>query len=164
MSIPLAMLTPLPEKVRETANNELNKKNLNITCLPGDLKVERPTPPSQLMHPAEREKITYTNMEEINSQDNNTTNEENNINYIYTDGSKHNNGVGAAYVKIASNGNQSIKKFKLHDSCSVYQAELFATLKALENIDREERNMTYHICSDSRSGLEEIGIQIAHIQ
>nr|CAI5822378.1 unnamed protein product [Callosobruchus analis]CAI5836888.1 unnamed protein product [Callosobruchus analis] len=66
---------------------------------------------------------------------------------IYTDGSKTEVAVGAAFVIP----NESYK-FSLDPKCSVYTAELFAILKAMEFRTSAESD-TYIICSDSRSAI-----------
>nr|CAI5855291.1 unnamed protein product [Callosobruchus analis] len=69
---------------------------------------------------------------------------------IYTDGSKTSGGVGCAMV---TNGVEY--KWGLHPSCSIYFAELYAILQALNYIDGQS-NGRYIICSDSLSALSAI--------
>ena len=70
---------------------------------------------------------------------------------IYTDGSKSDGGVGAAFV-VKRNGSNLSKKFKLNSLCSVFQAELLALSQALRwCVQHLESDAT--VFSDSLSGL-----------
>jgi exonuclease III/ribonuclease HI len=69
---------------------------------------------------------------------------------MYTDGSKDSSSVGCAFAI----GNTSVS-FKLNPMCSVYTAELFAILKALEHIKRASGKQ-FMICSDSMSSLQSL--------
>nr|CAI5823740.1 unnamed protein product [Callosobruchus analis] len=69
---------------------------------------------------------------------------------IYTDGSKTETAVAAAFVTP----NESYK-FLLDPKCSVYTAELFAILKAMEFLTSAESDACI-ICSDSRSAITAI--------
>ena len=68
-----------------------------------------------------------------------------NFNVLYTDGSKSAAGVGCSIVSC-----NSVQKFKLPSQCSIFTAELFALLKALEGGDGQDMI----ICSDSQSSLK----------
>jgi ribonuclease HI len=69
----------------------------------------------------------------------------------YTDGSKNENSVGCAFVTTPN-----IRYgFKLNKTCSIFTAELYAIVKALQHIeDRKELN--FLICSDSLSSIDAI--------
>lgn len=152
-SISIAQLTPLPAKVAEVADIERTKLTGTSRFAPKDLPIEKPVPPAQLMHPVLRTGITFSeipNLIEFNKLESSFTN------LIFTDGSKHNDKVGAAYVIIRPNSKIYItKKFKLHDLCSVFQAELLAIRNALEWIIANKPTKTF-IFSDCKSGLTEL--------
>ncbi|KAH9512013.1 hypothetical protein DERF_010429 [Dermatophagoides farinae] len=73
--------------------------------------------------------------------------------HIYTDGSKLAGHVGCAVVIFPANSNQpvDILKFRLADSCSIFQAELFAIYQASEWLKRN--NQSAKIFIDSYSAL-----------
>ena len=73
---------------------------------------------------------------------------------IFTDASKVDNKVGAAFVIPSKN---IVKLIKLSDITTVFQAELVAIAKAVRYlIDSASPGENYRICSDSKSGLEAI--------
>ncbi|XP_037303082.1 uncharacterized protein LOC119193537 [Manduca sexta] len=74
---------------------------------------------------------------------------------IYTDGSKQDGRVGAALVIYSPNNDTKVKKYKLHDTCSVYQAELLAIAEACSWIDQHHIPDTT-IFTDSMSATQEI--------
>ncbi|XP_063823714.1 uncharacterized protein LOC135073460 [Ostrinia nubilalis] len=119
-----------------------------------EISLENPCPPSKLLHPSDRIGIRF---EEITSTPELTQAGANHTWLIFTDGSKIDDRVGAAFVvKDSANTQPSvIKKFKLHDDCSVFQAEMLAVQMACKHI------IDYHltdvlILSDSKSGLTEL--------
>ena len=68
-------------------------------------------------------------------------------NVIYTDGSKDEGKVGCAFIS-----DQVIQKFRLHEACSVFTAELHAIIKALEYIWHGE-STNILLCTDSLSSI-----------
>jgi ribonuclease HI len=54
--------------------------------------------------------------------------------HIYTDGSKHENGVGSGIAMYTDDKLTHQIKYKLHNSCSNNQAEQTAILKALNTL------------------------------
>ena len=70
--------------------------------------------------------------------------------YIYTDGSKEGNKVGAAAVTF-----KSTYKERLPDHCSVFSAELVAILLALQHVQSSSANR-WVIVTDSKSALQAI--------
>ena len=73
---------------------------------------------------------------------------------IFTDASKVDNRVGAAFVIPSKN---IVKLIKLSDVTTVFQAEVVAIAKAVRYIiDLGPTGEKYRICSDSKSGLEAI--------
>lgn len=77
---------------------------------------------------------------------------------IFTDGSKIDNGVGAAMV-VYNQTNQIVysKKIKLACESSVFQAEILALYEALLYVEKIAKEAdVVKLCSDSRSGIEAI--------
>ncbi|CAG4944782.1 unnamed protein product [Parnassius apollo] len=144
--ISIAQLCPLPIKIKEIADNERTRITQVSQYLPSDVTLDVPAKPGNLLHPSLRKPIKFTE-EQI------PTEYIINSYRIYTDGSKHSNKVGAAFVIHKPNGEKLIRKYKLHDSCSVFQAELLAISKACEWIIEHKINPTY-IFFDSKSGLQ----------
>lgn len=152
-AIALARLTPLHLKISEVEAMELVKALGTSPLLPSDIILESPARCRDLLHPADRKVIEFeyaTSQEDINKY---CTSE---CTLVYTDGSKHgDNKVGAAFVAYPPSSNKVTKKYKLHSSCSVYQAELLAILNACSWAIRN--NITnIAILSDSLSSLYEI--------
>lgn len=75
---------------------------------------------------------------------------------IYTDGSKLESGVGAAFVAFKNNRSILEKKFKLNKLNSVYQAELIAILKALQWFSLTAYK-SVHIFTDNLSSTFTLG-------
>ncbi|XP_052748260.1 uncharacterized protein LOC113514313 [Galleria mellonella] len=131
-ALALAQFTPLDLKVLEVAKVERTRLLGTTDFLPDDVQLEKPTPVHKLLHPASRVTIPLhlaTNQEEADSyvRSNTVT--------IYTDGSKKENGkVGAAFICCNPEVSCPVvrKKYKLHSSCSVFQAELYALARACE--------------------------------
>ncbi|CAG4991046.1 unnamed protein product [Parnassius apollo] len=152
-AISLALLTPLHLKVIEVANIETSKLTGKTELLPDDIVIEKPLPQSQLLHPADRKTIEInmaTTQEDIDKNYNNHTTK------IFTDGSKHNDGsTGAAFVVQINDKIKIRKKYKLHPSCTVFQAELLAIERACKWVIQTGVN-NLSILTDSLSGLKEI--------
>ncbi|XP_067125517.1 uncharacterized protein [Centruroides vittatus] len=78
---------------------------------------------------------------------------------IYTDGSKNNENVGAAFVLINhQNGDTHKSAFKLGPHCSVPQAEILAITKAIDYVftDWFPRNKTIIVYTDSITAIHYI--------
>lgn len=74
---------------------------------------------------------------------------------IYTDGSKSEEGVGAGAGAIFYNNNNiTIKRSKLANHCSVYQAKCLPLRKHLRTIENETLDKTIIINSDSELSLK----------
>ncbi|KAJ2939044.1 hypothetical protein O0L34_g19024 [Tuta absoluta] len=151
-AITLAQLTPLPDKVMEIADIEISKLCGCTRFLPLDTHIELPATPSQHLHPANRVPIEFKEVNSLSELDNLDLNE---YSQFYTDGSRHDDRVGSALVIIDTSNKQTVKKYKLHDCCSVFQAELLAILKAIEHIVMSNIKKSA-ILSDSKSGLQEL--------
>ncbi|XP_039764540.1 uncharacterized protein LOC120637022 [Pararge aegeria] len=151
-SISLAQLTPLPAKILAVADIELSKLRGFSRFLPSDTPLERPSPPSNLLHPALRTGVRFsevTDLTELDATSRSDTTE------IYTDGSKHDGRVGAAFIVLQPHGSPIIKRFRLHDCCSVFQAEMLAIDGACAWAIQNKIPQT-RILSDSLSGLTEL--------
>lgn len=72
----------------------------------------------------------------------------NNNEFIYTDASKTNSGVGSAII-----AGDVIRMFNLPIHSSIFTAELFALLRAVDYA-QESTNVKYTICTDSLSSLK----------
>lgn len=158
-AIILAKLIPLPHKLAETAKNEITKLTGTSEHTPTDLPIDAPTRHSELLHPALRIGMSFTTLSN-EEQYLTFSNDHPNHLQIFTDGSKLNNKVGAALIVIDPNNPLEPiniqKRYKLHDLCSVYQAEMFAIFKATEWIKQRTGHRNYAILSDSLSALTEI--------
>lgn len=75
---------------------------------------------------------------------------------IYTDGSKDNEGVGAAFIVVTPNGRTETQKFRLAPHCTVFQAELLALCEALKWLNNRRTKVDTTIYTDSRSALEAV--------
>lgn len=151
-AISIAQLTPLTDKINEIADIDRTKLRGYSSFLPHDLPIETAASPNELLHPVHRKGITYR---DITSTDEYDAIVPSAPCKIFTDGSKHDDKVGAAFVVLNTNGNTISHKFKLHDCCSVFQAELLAILKVTEWILKNKISKS-DIFSDSRSGLAEL--------
>ncbi|XP_072933661.1 uncharacterized protein [Epargyreus clarus] len=161
-AIALAEFTPLDLAIHEVHVAEQTKLTGKTAYLPRDVDLEKPTPVAELLHPANR-----VSMKILDTQDKqdpgNTTGPP--ICCIFTDGSKQEDGsVGAAFVSyVPVNTNtrmkNTTKKYKLHKCCSVFQAELFAILKACQwatSHDTQHTHLYTHIYTDSQSSAHAI--------
>ncbi|XP_023212917.1 uncharacterized protein LOC111615713 [Centruroides sculpturatus] len=73
---------------------------------------------------------------------------------IYTDGSKTNEGTGAAIVVYERNEEIYSQKYKLEEYCSNFQAELLAIYKAVEWCIQNNKSESVCISTDSLSALQ----------
>ena len=74
---------------------------------------------------------------------------------IYTDGSKSEGGVGAGVVATQAIGGDSVVKRRLHETASIFTAELYAIKIALLSI-KLSMAITCAVYTDSRSALQAI--------
>lgn len=151
-AISIAQLTPLDAKVKVLSDVEISRLAGISSFLPDDLSLEAAASPGELLHPAERTGITY---KEITSTDDFNKIDLKVFHNVYTDGSKGDDRVGAACIIVHPEGKQSTNKYKLHDCCSVFQAELLAILKATEWVIKNRVSKS-NILSDSKSSLMEL--------
>lgn len=152
-AIALARLTPLHLKIREVEAMETTKALGTTDLLPSDITLEKPARSNELLHPADRKSI---NFEYANTHEDINKYCSSECTLAYTDGSKLSEyKVGAAFVAHSPNGKTVTKKYKLHGSCSVFQAELHAIQNACSwAVQNNITNLA--ILSDSLSSLYEI--------
>ncbi|XP_061719986.1 uncharacterized protein LOC133527111 [Cydia pomonella] len=151
-SIALAGLTPLPLKVKEVASREITKRTRITKYLPEDILYDKRVPVEELLHPAKRTNITIT---EVLTQEDLDPFYSTEMNRIFTDGSKHDDAVGAAVVIYHPDGRETTRKYKLHSSCTVFQAECLAIEQACQlcfTLGLEQST----VFSDSKSALNEL--------
>ncbi|XP_023233507.1 uncharacterized protein LOC111633201 [Centruroides sculpturatus] len=81
---------------------------------------------------------------------------------IFTDGSKCDCHVGASFVAFRNNIEIYYNVFKLGPLCSIFQAELYAILQAIEWCERALNNAKIAIITDSLSSLSTIRRKSVH--
>ena len=146
-SIALAGFVPLHLKIREIHDIGLVKRTGISPSIPDDTVMEARARPDELPHPSKRHHITIRTANDQSEADALASS----VN-IYTDGSKSDDGVGAAFV-VKRTGRDVVKKFRLNKVCSVFQAELLALSQALRWLVRNPAS-SVTIYSDSQSGLK----------
>lgn len=117
-----------------------------------DTTLEARLAPEHLPHPAVRthlDHVVTTTPEDVQHLTANASIA------IYTDGSKTDVGVGAAYVAYNAGTELSHQQFRLANHCSIYQGELVAITNAMEYAIGTGENTV--IFSDSRSALMALG-------
>ena len=162
-SIALAGLTPLDIKALEVANIELTRigKSNGITEIYSD-DPDEPQPElrvkfTDLPHPAERRPINAFGHINDQTQADNIHRRFHTV--IYTDGSKTDEGVGAAFVVyhegILLQRINAPSKANLSRHCTVFQAEALAIVMATRYAIRKlPPDKSVAILSDSRSVLQ----------
>ncbi|XP_067123772.1 uncharacterized protein [Centruroides vittatus] len=73
---------------------------------------------------------------------------------VYTDGSKTDEGVGAAFVVFKHGKELTNRQYKLDGRCSVFQAELLALKMAVKYYSDKMSDEDVTMCSDSRSAID----------
>ncbi|XP_023213469.1 uncharacterized protein LOC111616264 [Centruroides sculpturatus] len=73
---------------------------------------------------------------------------------IFTDGSRVDNHVGAAFMAMQNDAEIHTEQYRLMDSCSVFQAELYAIERAIMWVTRTHVSDQIIINTDSRSALD----------
>lgn len=145
----IADIPPLVETIRRLAGIDHVKRTGLLAGTPGplDARVNAET----LRHPAERIDIGYAKAETAEQVANATTD----AIRIFTDGSKHSAGVGAAFVAYVNDTERHTQQTPLSPHCSVFQAEMVALCDALHWGERQRQPFT--VFSDSRSSLDALG-------
>jgi len=143
---------PIHIKIKETAelyNVLRGNRHKNF-------QIDHDKPPRQWLHPTDR--ITPTDTD-------NTQEDETPIN-IYTDGSKSEQGVGAGIV-IKRPGTLTVKlMYRMDTRCTNNQADAFAILKALDDVQTEQENKEDKIVTvytDSRMTLDSLNNTDKHM-
>ncbi|XP_063832729.1 uncharacterized protein LOC135081874 [Ostrinia nubilalis] len=153
-AISLARLTPLDLKVHEVCVTERAKLSECSPYLPSNIKLQKPTPPAKLPHPAVRQGIKFSSAYTEQDIDRLCPSDGTKI---FTDGSKLEDGkVGAAYVIVKPNQTLITYKLKLHNSCTVFQAELLAIERAVRWATESSNTERATVLSDSHSALQEL--------
>ncbi|CAK1546358.1 unnamed protein product [Leptosia nina] len=147
-SLTIAGLLPLDLKIKELVKLYKIKKGIenDYKELEPETKVDFKTKP----HPAKEIRLKFravTTEKELDKIEGIR---------IFTDGSKIEGKVGAAYVVIKNGKEITNKKLKLGNQCSVYQAELLAIIKALEALSHGTWEEEINILSDSLSSIKAI--------
>ncbi|XP_047997724.1 uncharacterized protein LOC125235264 [Leguminivora glycinivorella] len=146
----LSGLLPLDLRIQEAAKIFEAKRGIPQPLI-GDRELELKASHTAAPHPAESKSFSY----ECEDQE---TEEDSHDVRLFTDGSKIQNKVGAS-LSCWNNGVEiKAHKYKLESYCTVFQAEMYAVLKATEFVLRSDRG-SFGIYSDSRSTLEIIGNQ-----
>lgn len=155
-ALALAQFMPIDLKVREVNLIEKTRLSSTTELLPDDVTLEKPTPPRLLLHPAQRITFKPELLEDQHEVEQFSRKLPPDTIHIYTDGSKQDdNKVGAAFVGYCRGCVIGGSKFKLHDCCSVFQAELLAILRACQWT--YHRNSTHTVIySDSKSAIQAI--------
>lgn len=84
--------------------------------------------------------------------------------YIYTDGACNNQGTGAAIIAYENNEEIKKRKIKLHQTCTIFQAEAIAIQEAIKfavthhdkRQKKKEPGLIYQILTDSRAVLQSL--------
>lgn len=150
-SMILAGILPLDMRIREAAKLYEAKRGKPQEELIGDRDLEQRVSFFNLAHPAKNISIDFQCLEDTHPG----TLENHHVQgiHIYTDGSKMEGKVGAAYSCWKDGKEVKSRKLKLEPFCTVFQAELLAIQEATDLILK--RNETeFNIFSDSRSSLE----------
>lgn len=153
-SISIAQLNPLPSKIQSIADIETTKFTGVSQYLPTDIPIERRAQPNSFLHPSHRLPISFNEIKTTEEFDIFRSDNYNN-HLVFTDGSKIEDKVGSAFIIFKPNGNNATNKYKLHNCCSVFQAELIAINNAVKYIFKQKIPTT-NIFSDCKSALLEI--------
>nr|BDU78964.1 hypothetical protein [Bombyx mori] len=147
-ALALSGILPLDLRIKEAATLfEIKKRKKEHAY--GDREVEKEVMYTKIAHPACKPHLQYKhleNQEQINTLEN--------LQFkIYTDGSKFEGKVGAAFSLWKNDLEIESKKFKLSSHCTVYQAELLA-LRNATVVALKRAGYSFGIFSDSRAALD----------
>ena len=150
-SLVLAGLLPLDLRVQEMAElYEAKRRGSHPEIC--DRVIETRSSFMSAPHPATIDDFEYECLEDESQIEN----QGNGGHRIYTDGSRIEEKVGAALSWWYDGAETRAQKYKLDPMCTVYQAEMYAVLRATESIIKSG-GMDFGIYSDSRSTLEVLG-------
>lgn len=128
------------------------KQQGNLKEYPG-LKFQAKVDHSELPHPARRITIKF---DSIDSQPEIESKLADSKVVYFTDGSKHDELVGAAYgylESVKTGPLQDVRRIKLGNLCSVFQAELLAIRETVNQVVVKHNSANVDICSDSKAAL-----------
>lgn len=148
-ALALAGYPPLHMRIREIFDLKRIKNGEMVPPIPGDVELEGSARPERRPHPSQV--CIQTAKAETQSRVNELARRVN----IYTDGSKiGNEGVGAGMVVME---NETVERYvyKLHATCSVFQAELWAIKEAVLWTRRRKPNEVT-IFTDSEAAVAAI--------
>jgi ribonuclease HI len=146
----MAHLMPLDLRIKELGLINNTKNNHTICNLPDDIQYQGRVAYTELPHPSEQVgeatgyPDTYARRDFPDGEID-----------IYTDGSKTGGKVGAAFTVFNNAGELHSKKLPMADYCSVFQAELFAIMKALDWVSSKTSDWKkVNLLSDSKSSVQ----------
>lgn len=148
----IANVKPISLRIMELAEND-NVRRTKEALIPHSVQVVAKLEEKDLVHPAKRHGITFDMIETQRDLESKISSDQL---IIFTDGSKHDDHVGAAWLTTLQHGREKLRsgEYKLANECSVYQAELLAIEQALEQSDALlGHGKNIHLCSDSLSSL-----------
>ncbi|CAK1554338.1 unnamed protein product [Leptosia nina] len=145
----LTGILPINLRIEEAA--VLYRVKRGLSPLPYlDADIETRVRPNELPHPADEPRLTFDHYSLELGLD-----EQTDATNIYTDGSKTDDGVGAAVVLRRLDKELKTVKIKLATYCTVFQAEMVALHKAVQ-LATKVASPRVNLCSDSRSALDDI--------
>ena len=151
-ALALADLIPIDLRIKEIAGIEEVKVSGTSTFLPSDRRYQSRVPFTELSHPAIRPAVEWSDV--LTPEDAEVQMRSSEVS-LFTDGSKLDGKVGAAFIAKHRHKRDVKKQFKLEDYCSVFQAELVAVDEGLKYVRTfDESPVT--IFSDSLSALNAI--------
>ena len=147
-AVTIAGLTPIDLKIIEKNNLNQIKKQFSGEVLGLNCKLmERKVKIRALPHPALQPNITY-----LDNENNGLT-----FDYeVFTDGSKSDTSVGSSFCILKDGIEQTFGVYRIGPLCSVFQSELIAIKKSIEEIKTITNNtneMKILIQTDSQSAL-----------
>ena len=153
-ALALADLLPLELRIREIIETEEVKLNGVTRFLQNDRPYQGRIRFTERYHPIERLQPKWLRVESEGAAE---RHERTVGTSIYTDGSKLNGCVGAAFVVRERNSIVKTKKLKLERYCSVFQAELIAIENALDYVWKRNRSISnVKIFTDSEAAIRSI--------
>ncbi|CAH2207795.1 jg27143, partial [Pararge aegeria aegeria] len=149
----LAGLIPLDLRIQEAAQLFEAKRGKPQAILCGG-KIERRVSFLKAPHPSGEAEVKFSSLEDMEPET--VANHAMSVLRIFTDGSKMDQGVGAALTGWRDGKETLYKKFLLQSYCTVFQAELYALYQATK-VALKAKEDSVIILSDSRSALEMLG-------
>lgn len=161
-ALALSGFAPLHLKVAEASKIYEVKRTGSLNKIPTEVTLQKSIRPHRLLHPGQRQTIDYSMVNQQAQIDSSTTDD---TTQIFTDGSKlETDECGSAFVVFQPNGIQYKQRLKLHNVCTVFQAEAFAIDSALAWSQMHLATHNLHILSDSQSCLQAIKIEVTRLR